>query len=318
MVRDMATMLRPGLVAVLFAILPFASHAIPLEMPERAVSVSRQAEVRGTYDLPLGPWRNGRIEAVSLEGTIIQQVWKWPDATMDPLRMLAPLREQLDTADYDISFECADKACGGFDFRFGTRIAREPEMHVDLGDFRFLSARRGEDEAVSIVVSRSLHNGYLQIVHVSPARNGPVELTSSTKSPDASLAEFEQDSGIAGSLIADGFAVLGDLSFATGSSALDGSDFRSLHELAAYLHDNPENNVILVGHTDAEGSLEGNIALSRRRAEAVMQWLIEEYDVPPTRIEAEGMGYLSPRASNLTDDGRATNRRVEAILTLAE
>ena len=42
--------------------------------------------------------------------------------------------------------------------------------------------------------------------------------------------------------------------------------------------------------------------------------LISEYGIDPARIEAEGMGYLAPVASNLTEAGRQANRRVEAIL----
>jgi OOP family OmpA-OmpF porin len=38
-------------------------------------------------------------------------------------------------------------------------------------------------------------------------------------------------------------------------------------------------------------------------------------DVPPAQVEAQGVGYLSPRDTNLTDEGRTRNRRVEVILT---
>jgi len=309
---------KSALLAVLSVILPLAGHATRLEMPADAMSVSWQAEVHGSYELPMGPWLDGRIETVPMTGMIVQQVWKLPDAEATTLRTLSPLREQLGAAGYNIPFECADADCGGFDFRFGTRIALEPDMYVDLGDFRFLSARRGEDEALSIVVSRSSMNGYLQIVHVSPGQDGIVELTSSTKSPDTGISAYDSAGGIATLLETGGSAVLGGLSFATGSSALEGGDFRSLHELAAYLRENPANRVILVGHTDAKGSLEGNIALSRQRAEAVMQRMIEEYEVPPDRFGADGMCYLSPGASNLSDDGRAMNRRVEAVLIIDE
>jgi len=94
--------------------------------------------------------------------------------------------------------------------------------------------------------------------------------------------------------------------------------FTSLTELADYLKANPEKRVALVGHTDAEGSLAGNISLSKRRAASVMDRLINDLGVNPGQLEAEGIGYLAPIASNQTDDGRTRNRRVEAILVSTE
>ena len=76
--------------------------------------------------------------------------------------------------------------------------------------------------------------------------------------------------------------------------------------------------MVLVGHTDAEGALEGNIALSKRRATAVMERLVSVYGVEAAQVSADGVGFLSPLASNLTADGRAQNRRVEVVLTSTE
>jgi OOP family OmpA-OmpF porin len=74
-----------------------------------------------------------------------------------------------------------------------------------------------------------------------------------------------------------------------------------------------------VGHTDAQGGLETNIRLSRARAQAVRRYLIEELDVAPAQVEAEGIGYLAPRESNATPEGREANRRVEVVIaTLPE
>jgi outer membrane protein OmpA-like peptidoglycan-associated protein len=71
----------------------------------------------------------------------------------------------------------------------------------------------------------------------------------------------------------------------------------------------------LVGHTDASGSLAANIAVSERRAEAVAQVLIDRYGVDRDRVTAEGVGFLAPRATNQTEEGRQKNRRVEVVVT---
>ena len=93
---------------------------------------------------------------------------------------------------------------------------------------------------------------------------------------------------------------------------LEARDFPALDELAAWLGADASRRLLLVGHTDNAGGLDGNIALSQRRAEAVARRLTERYGIAPDRIEARGIGYLAPRASNATAEGRQANRRVEA------
>jgi OOP family OmpA-OmpF porin len=70
---------------------------------------------------------------------------------------------------------------------------------------------------------------------------------------------------------------------------------------------------VIVGHSDNQGSLEANIALSKRRAEAVRTALITR-GVAAERLEAHGVGYLAPVSTNLTEAGRTLNRRVELVL----
>ena len=88
--------------------------------------------------------------------------------------------------------------------------------------------------------------------------------------------------------------------------------------LAAFLLADPARQVALVGHTDAVGALDGNIALSKRRAASVLERLATAYDVPRTQMTAEGMGYLAPLTTNRTSEGRDQNRRVEAVLLNTE
>ncbi|NZA28384.1 OmpA family protein [Luteimonas sp. SJ-92] len=74
------------------------------------------------------------------------------------------------------------------------------------------------------------------------------------------------------------------------------------------------------GHTDAKGDDEYNLALSQRRADAVVAWLVGEGAVPASRLQARGFGEAQPVAPNTTADGaddpagRARNRRVEVVI----
>ena len=115
-------------------------------------------------------------------------------------------------------------------------------------------------------------------------------------------------------MLSDGHAILPDLVFETGADELVNGPYDSLAALAGFLGENPDLMITFVGHTDSIGELDQNIALSRRRAEAVRDRLLDRFEVAPGQVRAEGMGYLAPIASNLDAEGRERNRRVEVIL----
>ena len=116
-------------------------------------------------------------------------------------------------------------------------------------------------------------------------------------------------------LVTLGTVALDDLVFASGKAVLEEGEYPSLTALADWLRAHPALRVTLVGHTDASGTLAGNVALSRQRAEAVRAALIARFDLPGAQMDAQGAGYLAPRASNQTPEGRQRNRRVEVMLT---
>ena len=71
-------------------------------------------------------------------------------------------------------------------------------------------------------------------------------------------------------------------------------------------------NAQLEGHTDSIGTEEYNMGLSKRRAESVKLYVVEKYNIKPSRISTVGYGESKPVASNDTDAGRQRNRRVVA------
>lgn len=68
------------------------------------------------------------------------------------------------------------------------------------------------------------------------------------------------------------------------------------------------------GYTDASGSPQANLDLSRRRADAVVRYLTLEHKVPMHRVSVLGMGEDAPLADNKSNKGRKQNRRVEVRL----
>ena len=331
--------MRARLIALaMLAALPSGREAVALELtlPGSATMTREVLRDPDSYHVPVAPFTNGALPAQEVEGRILQQAWRLDKTTLTTLQMLRPLREQLGNGGFDVILDCAGQECGGFDFRFSTRIMPAPDMYVDLFDYRFLSAIRGGDdqgrgaeaEYVTVVVSRSGNTGYLQITHTTPPGGDSDTLSVATERYGAAalptIAEPNSPppdllpEDLVAALIAQGHVVLGDLDFATGSAALGDGSFASLDRLAQFLTADPSRRVALVGHTDAVGGLDPNVALSRRRAESVLDRLVQAHGVSPTQLEAGGMGYLSPIASNLTPEGREANRRVEAVLLNTE
>jgi outer membrane protein OmpA-like peptidoglycan-associated protein len=75
----------------------------------------------------------------------------------------------------------------------------------------------------------------------------------------------------------------------------------------------PRIKLELAGHTDSWGPYEHNITLSNNRAKAVLDYLVNK-GISPSRLTYKGYGPDKPIATNETDEGRALNRRTEAII----
>jgi OOP family OmpA-OmpF porin len=74
-----------------------------------------------------------------------------------------------------------------------------------------------------------------------------------------------------------------------------------------------KGKVLIVGHTDNQGGVEYNQALSQRRAAAVLKVLAAEHAVPSDKMLSVGVGLAAPVAPNTDEEGRAKNRRVEMV-----
>lgn len=277
-----------------------------LTLPASARQISERTSPLDSYDLPTGPFADGLVPSRMVEGRVERLTWRLQAGSSTTLQLLAPLRDQITAQGYDILFECEARVCGGFDFRFGTEVVPTPDMYVAIQDYRFLSATRG-NEVLSLLVSRNLPDGYVQLIRVTPADApdpSPVVVEQAVDGSDGLLSELEQN----------GHVILDDLHFRTGEVALGDGPFASLTLLAQFLASNPSTRLALVGHTDDTGSLQSNISVSTGRAQAVRARLIDAHGVAADRIEAQGVGYLVPLTSNATPEGRDLNRRVEAVL----
>lgn len=298
------------LCAALF--LSYVTPALALDgLPSNAVITNSTTEAAGSARIPKAPW-SGAPVAVT-EGRIDRQAARVAQPDLTTLQLMQPIREALQNDGYSEVFTCADASCGGFDFRFQLDLLPAPDMYVDLGDYRYLVMEKpgAAPHTISIVASRSVSDGFIHVTKIS-APDFPESAPTST--PPILSNDTLDPTGIVSALTQTGHAVLSDLNFETGSSDLGIGSYSSLQALALWLDSNPNAQIVLVGHTDSVGSLEANTDLSQRRALSVANRLAEEYGANAAQIQAAGAGYLAPVASNLTEDGRATNRRVEVVL----
>jgi outer membrane protein OmpA-like peptidoglycan-associated protein len=104
-----------------------------------------------------------------------------------------------------------------------------------------------------------------------------------------------------------------EIMFDTDKSLLKDTYKGELDQLAGILKKYEDTNILIQGHTDSTGSDEYNLDLSRKRAEAVADYLAMQ-DVLPSRFTITGLGESQPVAGNDTVSGRAQNRRVEVAL----
>ncbi len=110
--------------------------------------------------------------------------------------------------------------------------------------------------------------------------------------------------------------VLNNIFFDFAKATLDSTSFAELDRVFALLKENPEINVEISGHTDNKGSADYNKKLSERRAETVVNYLVDK-GITKERLTAKGYGPDRPIAPNSNKDGsdneegRALNRRTE-------
>jgi outer membrane protein OmpA-like peptidoglycan-associated protein len=103
------------------------------------------------------------------------------------------------------------------------------------------------------------------------------------------------------------------IEFASGSDQISDESLSEVKRLVDFLETYPDIRIEVQGHTDNQGSYDYNIGLSHKRAQAVMNALVNS-GIKTYRIEANGYGYTKPVESNDTPEGRRRNRRTEFVI----
>lgn len=133
---------------------------------------------------------------------------------------------------------------------------------------------------------------------------------------DKQAAEIERDiEGATVERIGEGIKITFDsgILFAVDKSDLQAEAQENLANLSVILHKYKDTDILIEGHTDATGTDDYNLELSRRRAQSVANKLAIDL-ISATRFTIMGYGEIQPIADNTTTEGRQENRRVEIAI----
>jgi outer membrane protein OmpA-like peptidoglycan-associated protein len=239
-------------------------------------------------------------DARRLEGRVARIAYRTP-AGPSILEVSRNFETQLEKAGFEKLLSCDTDACGGIPFTEAVDVLPVPQMWVDGFNFHYYAGHKkdGDRETyASVLVSMNNDEITAQLV---VAEIGAIE----NKMIDAAA--------MAKGLGEKGHIALYGIYFDTDKATLKPESGPTLDQIAKLLGDQPRLDVFIVGHTDAQGSYEHNMDLSRRRAAAVADELARSRHVAKGRMRTAGVGFLAPVGSNATEDGRALNRRVELV-----
>lgn len=281
-------------------------------------------EVKGfdEYVLALGPVARNeqgkRIpkEQVNLEGRITRILYRGPDGR-STLEIYRNYESALHAAGFETLFTCSRDDCGhNFSgLLYGPMAMRINSTESSKGafdipqDIRYLAAKMVEsNRTIHVSLMVAFDNGF------GPLRKRAVTLLEiiEAKAMDTGMVTVDAEA-IGKGIDSTGHMAIYGVLFDTGSANIKPESAPVLAEIAKLLEGRPSLNILVVGHTDNEGSHEYNMNLSSQRANSVVRYLAAENGVQKSRMKAAGVGFLAPVASNDSAAGRAKNRRVELV-----
>ncbi len=165
-----------------------------------------------------------------------------------------------------------------------------------------IEARKAEAIAAEQRAKQALEQVEKERVEAERARREARELADR-------LSEMEAKQSERGMVL-----TLSDVLFDFDSSNLKGGATKVVNELASFLREYPERTVQIEGFTDSVGEAEYNRNLSKRRAEALRNALVNA-GISSQRIKTIGYGEKFPVATNMNEAGRQQNRRVEIVIS---
>ena len=268
--------------------------------------------------------QKGKPVELSVEGKLSNRLYFGPKGR-GPLDVFRNYQSALRSAGFESLYECEALQC--------ERDGAQAKMVRWVQQARWI----GSDNSDYHVIRMFEYKPGFHYIHARKSGpNGPVDVqvalragdTGDKASEDRTLqfvqviesAGVKQDqvlvdaAAIGSALKREGRMALYGVLFDTNEARIKPESANTLAQMAKTLKDDPALTVFIVGHTDNAGVFEANLALSRRRAQAIVDALVKTYGVAASRLQSHGVANLAPMAANGGDAGRSRNRRVEMVV----
>ncbi|WP_288381510.1 OmpA family protein [uncultured Massilia sp.] len=262
-----------------------------------------------------GKW--GFEKTFQLEGKVTRIAYNYPKERSS-LEVMRNYQAALEKAGLKIAFACAKETCGQ---DLGDHWIDKIDGHFIKGGGDYWSPfNYGRRDMRYLAASGTRPNGsavHAVVYVVSPVKdyNGGVylEIVEGKAMETGKVAATLNAADMAKSITSEGKVAIYGVHFDTGKADVKPDSKPALDEMAKMLQQNQKLKVFVVGHTDNQGELAGNLSLSQKRAEAVVKSLADGYKVDARRLSPKGVASYAPLASNNDDAGRQKNRRVELV-----
>lgn len=272
-------------------------------------------------------------QSVKMEGRVTKLVYVAP-SDRSPLEVLQNYQDDLTSRNASVVYACQREACGGDAHRglnsggglsglislvfpvdelnaalFSTGYCALADEHTDQ---QYFLAKLPADSggAAVAVMTYTLKGG----LYCSALRGRTIAIVAiaEPKSLERRMVTVKA-ADMAQAISSRGRIALYGINFDFDKSDVRPDSEPTIAEIATLLKADPALALYVVGHTDNAGTFEHNMGLSQRRAVAVVDVLIKEYQIPNARLRPVGVGPVAPVASNADESGRAQNRRVELV-----
>ncbi|MDN4060549.1 OmpA family protein [Massilia sp. YIM B02769] len=256
-----------------------------------------------------------------VEGRISNRLY-WGPKEVSALAVFRNYQQALHTAGFETLFSCETAECEKLriqkmieDFpREAKWVGNSAMVNIfnngDQRDFHYISARKQTGSGFT----------YVQVALAGPRSDGETagrtrQFIQVVEPAQAEMGKVTVDAkAIGAGLQRDGKIALYGVHFDTNKAVLKEESAAQLQSMADALKAQPAMKVLIVGHTDNQGEIEANLALSQKRAQAVVDALGKNYGVAANRLNARGVASFAPVSSNASEEGRAKNRRVEMVV----
>ena len=307
--------LKSLLILSLSVALPAWATANPLANYKGAEIHKSQSKTYDEYELYYGPMEyienvdtteeEGYMprETIKLTGEATKYVYDHREKD-SALEIARSVRKVLEKKGFKIEYYCEHDSCGYVD---GWRLYLSEEIGgVDKNQYYLVGKSKSKPNIEEYIVFyvNDLDVRPRSVVHVIKADLN----TGLISEPVISSTDLAKE------LNSQGRVEISGIYFDFDSSVLKKESAPALKEVAKMLNEKNDIKLFVVGHSDSVGSIGYNLKLSKQRASSVIKHLVSNEGINKLRLEAYGIGPLSPLKKNDQSASNAENRRVEVVL----